>query len=217
MLLVHSVATCSNTVDVAGSICSTCKKIPLDVTPTMRTIHGKLNEPIPDTSHIYGSKWYWDRVEKYGAVNDKWLTHAQKAQTHIEDTYSAYGVFKISVKGTSATASATASTSLSTPTPLPIISTPPKAKAKAKAKAKPSPKVESIPTSIISYIKPRESIYVESEGSIETLPTDSYTLSLDTLNGIPVFKCENGMVFSCINNEPASLLGYYKNSIFTPI
>jgi hypothetical protein len=29
--------------------------------------HGKINEPIPDTSHIFGGKWYNDGVKKWGA------------------------------------------------------------------------------------------------------------------------------------------------------
>lgn len=29
--------------------------------------HGKVNEPIPDNSHIYGGKWYFDGVKKWGA------------------------------------------------------------------------------------------------------------------------------------------------------
>jgi len=29
--------------------------------------HGKVNEPIPDNSHIYGGKWYYDGVRKWGA------------------------------------------------------------------------------------------------------------------------------------------------------
>lgn len=29
--------------------------------------HGKINEPIPDISHIYGGKWYFDGCRKWGA------------------------------------------------------------------------------------------------------------------------------------------------------
>jgi len=200
MLLVHSVATCSNKVDVAGSICSTCKKIPQDVTATMRTFHGKLSEPIPNTSHIYGSKWYWDKVEKYGAVNAKWLADAQKAQTQIEETYAGYGVFKLVPYTVTPVA----------PQPKPTITKPREGK-----KVKLTPSKESTPTSIISYIQPP--IYTEVEGPIETLPTDSYSLTRDSMNGIDVFRCENGMVFRAVNNEPSTLLGFYKDSLFTKV
>ena len=206
MLLVHSVATCSNKVDVAGSICSTCsacKKVSQDVTPTMKTFHGKLSEPIPDTSHIYGSKWYWDRVEKYGAVNAKWLADAQKAQALIEETYSGYGVFKVRAL----------------PVALPVATVVPTAKPTIKVtkarKPKETLRTPSTPTSIISYIQ--RPIYTEVEGPIETLPTDAYSLTRDIINGIYVFRCENGMVFSIVNNEPSTLLGFYKDSLFTKV
>lgn len=29
--------------------------------------HGKVNEPIPDNSHIFGGKWYYEGVKKWGA------------------------------------------------------------------------------------------------------------------------------------------------------
>jgi hypothetical protein len=208
MLLVHSVATCSNKVDVAGSICSACsacKKVSQDVTPTMKTFHGKLSEPIPDTSHIYGSKWYWDRVEKYGAVNAKWLADAQKAQTQIEETYSGYGVFK--VRASVAPSNLTASPVV--PTAKPTI------KVTKARKPKETLRTPSTPTSIISYIQ--KPIYTEVEGPIETLPTDAYSLTRDIINGIDVFRCENGMVFRVVNNEPSTLLGFYKDSLFTKV
>jgi hypothetical protein len=205
MLLVHSVATCSNKVDVAGSICSTCsacKKVSQDVTPSMKTFHGKLSEPIPDTSHIYGSKWYWDRVEKYGAVNAIWLVDAQKAQALVEETYSGYGVFKLM-----------ASVTVSPPAP----ATPkPTIKVTKSRKPKETLRTPSTPTSIISYIQ-QKPIYTEVEGPIETLPTDSYSLTRDIINGMEVFRCENDMVFSILNNEPSVLLGFYKNSLFTKV
>lgn len=214
MLLVHSVATCSNKVDVAGSICSTCsacKKVSQDVTPTMKTFHGKLSEPIPDTSHIYGSKWYWDRVEKYGAVNAKWLADAQKAQALIEETYSGYGVFKVR-----APSSLTASPSSLTALPSPVVPTAkPTIKVTKARKPKETLRTPSTPTSIISYIQ--RPIYIEVEGPIETLPTDSYSLTRDIINGMDVFRCENGMVFRVVNNEPSTLLGFYKDSLFTKV
>lgn len=209
MLLVHSVATCSNKVDVAGSICSKCsasKKLSQDVTASMRTFHGKLTEPIPNTSHIYGSKWYWDKVEKYGAVNAKWLADAQKAQTQIEETYSADGVFKMMPVAAVTPVEAIVST---------VSAAKPIVKPRGKQSKQSKPTKESIPTSLISYIQ--RPIYTEVEGPIETLPTDAYSLTRDIINGIDVFRCENGMVFSIVNNEPSTLLGFYRDSLFTKV
>jgi hypothetical protein len=39
--------------------------------------HGNVNEPVPDTSQIYGGKWYRDRFEKYGRVSDEDIAIAE--------------------------------------------------------------------------------------------------------------------------------------------
>ena len=54
---------------VAGSyVCIRCtSKSTTGVLQTSRKFnHGKVNEPIPDASHIFGGKWYNEGVNKYG-------------------------------------------------------------------------------------------------------------------------------------------------------
>jgi hypothetical protein len=54
---------------VNGSdVCSKCsnKSDSCKVQTSRRFNHGKVNEPIPDESHIYGGKWYMNSVKKYG-------------------------------------------------------------------------------------------------------------------------------------------------------
>jgi len=49
-------------------------------------LHGLLTEPIPDTSHIYGGRWYWAQVDgkKGGDPPDAWIIAAQEAQAAAE-------------------------------------------------------------------------------------------------------------------------------------
>jgi hypothetical protein len=42
--------------------------------------HGKVNESIPDASHIYGGKWYNEAVKKYGVPPQDIIEFAQKYQ-----------------------------------------------------------------------------------------------------------------------------------------
>jgi len=54
---------------------ATCK------TQTSRRFqHGKVNEPIPDTSHLFGGKWYEQSVKKYGLPADDIIQFAMDHQ-----------------------------------------------------------------------------------------------------------------------------------------
>jgi hypothetical protein len=69
---------CSTGSDVCGKCSqksSTCK-----VQHSRKFDHGKVNEPIPDNSHIYGSKWYKDSVKKYGAPESDSIDFAEQYQ-----------------------------------------------------------------------------------------------------------------------------------------
>lgn len=50
------------------NVCDRCSKITNGpVVQYFRTYnHGNVNEPIPDRSHIYGGKWFYERAKKYG-------------------------------------------------------------------------------------------------------------------------------------------------------
>lgn len=78
-------------------------------------------------------------------------------------------------------------------------------------------KQESVCTSLIPFVTIQPAKYVETNGPVEKLMTDSYKLSVKSINDIHVFVCENGMTFSIVNNNPGALLGFYKNDLFTPV
>jgi hypothetical protein len=60
---------CNNLCKDGMDCCEKCSKITNGpVVQYFRTFnHGKVNEPIPDRSHIYGGKWYYQVIKKYGA------------------------------------------------------------------------------------------------------------------------------------------------------
>lgn len=68
---------------VNGSdVCSKCSnKSPTCKLQTSRRFnHGKVNEPIPDDSHIYGGKWYLSSIKKYGEPDDDVIKFAEDYQ-----------------------------------------------------------------------------------------------------------------------------------------
>lgn len=72
-----------NLLCVAGKdVCARCSdKSSTNPLQTSRKFnHGKVNEPIPDASHIYGGKWYNEAVKKYGAPSEDIIEFAQKYQ-----------------------------------------------------------------------------------------------------------------------------------------
>jgi hypothetical protein len=60
--------------------CSKCiNKSPLNKLQQSRKFnHGDINEPIPDSSHIFGGKWYNDHVKKWGAPPSEIIEFAIK-------------------------------------------------------------------------------------------------------------------------------------------
>lgn len=69
---------CSNGSDV----CSKCsqKSSSCKLQHSRKFDHGKVNEPIPDNSHIYGSKWYYASVKKYGEPSADCIQFAEQYQ-----------------------------------------------------------------------------------------------------------------------------------------
>jgi len=63
-------------------ICSRCSRKTADckVQTSSRFDHGKVNEPIPDQSHIYGGKWFETNVKKWGQPDADILEFAIKHQ-----------------------------------------------------------------------------------------------------------------------------------------
>ena len=61
-------------------ICSKCVDKSGKVQTSRKFNHGTIYEPIPDISHIYGSKWYHNAVKKYGEPSNDSITLAEKYQ-----------------------------------------------------------------------------------------------------------------------------------------
>jgi hypothetical protein len=61
-------------------ICKRCSDKSSKVQTSRKFDHGTVNEPIPDNSHIYGSKWYYDSVKKYGDPSNDSITLAEQYQ-----------------------------------------------------------------------------------------------------------------------------------------
>lgn len=49
--------------------------------------HGNVHEPIPDTSHIFGGKWYEEHVGKYGKPSEDVLQFALEHQRKARDGF----------------------------------------------------------------------------------------------------------------------------------
>jgi hypothetical protein len=70
-------------------ICSKCtEKSPTYKTHGSRKFdHGKINEPIPDNSHIFGGKWYNDRLASYGSPPPEIIQFALQYQQEARQGY----------------------------------------------------------------------------------------------------------------------------------
>jgi len=70
-------------------ICEKC----VGKTPTYKTHgsrkfdHGKVNEPIPDNSHIFGGSWYEKRIKEWGAPTSESIQYALKHQEEARCGY----------------------------------------------------------------------------------------------------------------------------------
>jgi len=64
-----------------SSVCILCSTKTDTKTQTSRKFnHGTINEPLPDNSHIYGSKWYNNIVKKYQTPSADIIEFAEKYQ-----------------------------------------------------------------------------------------------------------------------------------------
>lgn len=70
-------------------ICAKCtEKSPRYKTHGSRKFdHGKINQPIPDNSHIFGGKWYTERVKTYGEPTAEIIQFALQYQEEARKGY----------------------------------------------------------------------------------------------------------------------------------
>ena len=96
------------TVMSPSEICPLCSvKTATKVQQSRKYNHGTINTPIPDHSHIYGSKWYEDAVKKYTAPAQNVIAFAEQ---YKRNTYATPTATATSTATTTATATATATT-----------------------------------------------------------------------------------------------------------
>ena len=71
---------CNQPCVVGKDICKKCEKIyPACKNQFCRYFpHGKVTEPVPDRSHIYGGKWYQDHLAEWGAPSDEMIRFAEQ-------------------------------------------------------------------------------------------------------------------------------------------
>jgi len=212
-VLVRGPRLCENKVDTQDTLCSSCKELSSSVKPSQRVIHGKVSEPIPPDSHIFGSTWYSTMLAKHGPTKDtKWLAEVIRIQGIIEKDYHGHiemGLVREPVLSQPVLNQPVVNQPVVNQ---PVVNQPVKVRKPRKPK-----KVESVPTSIIPYITPAKRKYVEAEGPVSMLPTDEYSLSVEVVNGEEVYVCENGMVFRIIQHEPGAFIGWWKNGSFRTV
>lgn len=78
--------------------CEKCEKITDGpVVQYFRTFnHGNVNEPLPDRSHIYGGKWYFNVIEKWGAPPSEIIEFAIQYQKEARKGFIEQPVYELS-------------------------------------------------------------------------------------------------------------------------
>jgi hypothetical protein len=80
------------TVPVSGNLCEGCKRRTSAGKTQSSMIHGLLTEEIPEYSHIFGSRWYWEKLRKSGSPPADWIAAALEAQAAAEAWCAGAGV-----------------------------------------------------------------------------------------------------------------------------
>jgi hypothetical protein len=73
---------CDNLCDEGEDVCSAChnKESNYKFQYSRRFDHGKINEPIPYTSHIFGGEWYKNKVKIWGEPSNDVIEYALECQ-----------------------------------------------------------------------------------------------------------------------------------------
>lgn len=155
-----------------------------------RNVHGLVTDVIPEDSHLYGSVWYEDMVEKFGHPDDIWLEHAIEADELVKDFANKILVMKGSVFNSK------------------LYDNPPTAKGQVGGKTK-SKLPEVVPESakITNKFQPITQLYQESDKQPEKLQTDSMKAKKEEINGELCWVTEMGHIFGI---EKDGSLGGFK-------
>jgi hypothetical protein len=69
-------------------VCSKCaEKSPTAVQTSKKFNHGKINEPLPEKSHIYGGEWYKQAAKKYGEPSPDVIEFALQYQKKAREGF----------------------------------------------------------------------------------------------------------------------------------
>lgn len=80
------------TAPVSGNLCEGCKRKSSTGQTQSSLIHGLLTEEFTADSHIFGSRWYWEKVRKNGEPPAAWVAEAMEAQAAAEAWCAGAGV-----------------------------------------------------------------------------------------------------------------------------
>jgi hypothetical protein len=188
---------------IPGSdVCSKCndKSDTCKVQTSRKFNHGKVNEPIPDNSRIYGGKWYLECVSKYGPPSKDAIEMANRYQREARENLDLDSCSSSSSSSCSASASAfTLSTCPSTTSLSTLIPSGESVK-KSRNTTPTSDSKEGKPKSVkkskkpIIYQQPPQMIHKEVtlpthiETIIEELDVDDYEIEYVKLSVIEIDK-----------------------------
>ena len=69
-------------------VCSKCaEKSPTAIQTSKKFNHGKINEPLPESSHIYGGIWYKQAIKRYGEPSSDVVEFAIQYQKKAREGY----------------------------------------------------------------------------------------------------------------------------------
>ena len=169
-------------------VCSKCndKSDTCKVQTSRKFNHGKINEPIPDNSHIYGGKWYLDCINKYGPPSKDAIEFAERYQREareginnsvpIKNSSSAFSLISLE---TSSASSASSSTE-SNPTE--------NSKKTVSTKSTRKPKNPIISTTQTNLIHKEITVPTHIETTLEEFDTDDYEIEYVKLSVIEIDK-----------------------------
>ena len=168
-----------------GLLCHDCSQR----TPThirhQRRIHGLLTEPIPHDSHIYGSPWYIQQVERYGQPPDEWVESAKAqqevAEQWVEDAWKIRGPLPEALPE-------------AVPSAVPTTQVKPEESTVNMKKPKGRPKNPPSFEPHIFQEKPTI-LFMESDKPMMKVPTDVWIIEKGIYKGIPVWILPNGKRF----------------------
>jgi len=181
---------CNNT--TTSDICSKCIDKTGKVQHSRKFNHGTINEPIPDISHIYGSKWYHDSVKKYGTPSNESIEFAEKYQRDARKGFSDLPVLHLTL-------------------PLP---TPKQVKSKRS-----KPTIEKTPYSVVNSVANKlVQIDISSPTHLETKMEELDGCQIEYVkltpfdhNGTTYFKDSKNKLYKKIKDKIGPYVGKFEN------